>query len=451
MAEVRPPDSGNVGAAFLHAVEVGSRAGKAEMRVGAAAAGSLYVPTGEPHLPLGQRRRVDPFLAAGTSTIRIGFAQGKVDEFGEWVGEFFLLEGEDPDGALQGVAQKGGWDFSAVNVREYISGRGRGPKNIKPRIETRQAIERELQSKGGEVIQLAYSFADGPQRDRFLGFVQKKLGQDFPFEVRQAGSTTVEIGAKGITKAASISYLSKASRFGSVLDQAGYQPRQGQLIDAREQLKVVVADADGTLLPKPVSGRPYSESGLNASAARDSILNYLRAGGFLVINSGNDAVRIAERIRAGIPEGEMHLLHNVAVGVNGGHALYVFDDEGRLKEVEGYRRDVSSTLGEGSRDVEMLYLGDDVRAPTPGHPEKAGNDWDAYEIVGFDCSIAVPDPKKPVPEEAKIHLQHVLPGLEGATRFVFDAILSQAESATLGFDQKGVDAIYDQASKMMRG
>ena len=82
---------------------------------------------------------------------------------------------------------------------QYLS-QERRSGNIKPRIEDR-GIE-------GNVFQLALALNNGDERTRFNTFLHEKAPELCKkYAVIQAGSTTLEIGIKGIDKASPMRYL----------------------------------------------------------------------------------------------------------------------------------------------------------------------------------------------------------------------------------------------------
>ena len=115
--------------------------------------------------------------------------------------------------------------------------------------------------------------------------------------IKTAGRMTVEVCVAGVDKALPLNYL--ARHFDEILDMMGYS--SGNMIDARKTRTVLAVDFDGTLAGKPAPGKMPI---LRWSPAREDLLAYLKAGGLVLVNSGNRSDRIERRLREdhGLPE-----------------------------------------------------------------------------------------------------------------------------------------------------
>ena len=191
--------------------------------------------------------------------------------------------------------------------------------------------------------------------------------------IKMSGQMSFEINVKGVDKGLGLHYLSK--NFDFVLDQMGY--KAGSVIDARQNPMVIAADADGTTYGLPsTKGLPTLED----SAAFDEIMSFLKLGGIFVVISGNKMERTLERIVNSVPR---ELRSNVIVVANGAADMAVVGEDGQFSCLPDYREHALKSL-EGENKLEgfnVIYLGDDGR--------QFGNDFPAFEAVGFDRSILV--------------------------------------------------------------
>jgi hypothetical protein len=143
----------------------------------------------------------------------------------------------------------------------------------RPRIEIR-SVSAQRQDLAANI---ALCFKDGAARDAHAeGFKARHP----KLSIQTAGSTTLEIGCAGVDKATAIAYV--ANHFEDIMRQSGYTP--GSLINAANHRSFLCVDADGTLWDKP-TGTDLIGKNLGNSQAHDEVLNYLRAGGVLVIVS----------------------------------------------------------------------------------------------------------------------------------------------------------------------
>jgi hypothetical protein len=300
-----------------------------------------------------------------------------------------------------------------------------------PRFEERKA--------GSDVIQVAIAFKNSAQRDRFFAFLERN--EFSGIETRKAGRTTFEAGTEGVSKSLPFHFLASSENFSTTLDQMGYTP--SPLFDARTHRTAIVADADGTIWETPRASEPPEGRHLGNSDAKDSILKYLRKGGVLIINSGNDPERVVTKVLAGIPADERSsLLSRILVSASGGSILLSINPDGTYKEIEGYRQSALSCKQMPLDSLDVVYLGDDHK--------KDGNDWDAFEAVGFDRSICVPAEKleSPIPIELK---KNMVRGKENATKFVMESITKRLVSGKKVFTPTSIAHIAAEASVRKQG
>lgn len=253
----------------------------------------------------------------------------------------------------------------------YLSDPQRIEDNEKPRVELRRVVNAD----GTEIANIALCFKNGPTRDANL-IEFKALCERF--SIVSAGSTTLEIGNKGVDKGTVLDFISRTP-IANLLPQ--YVP--GPMIDARVDQSIMAMDADGTLWGKPVGGMHPCANNLSNSPTRDEILNYLRAGGVIAVISGNDPQRTIDRFKAGIPPGEMHLLNNVILSGAGGHTLMVANAEGRFQEVEGFREIALGLQQRACPRVDIVYIGDDHKSQ--------GNDVAGFRKVSMEQALCVTD------------------------------------------------------------
>ena len=130
-----------------------------------------------------------------------------------------------------------------------------------------------------------------------------------------------------------------------------------------------------------------------------------------MVLSGNKLDRTAERMADGLPEA---LLKRIILVADGGALMGIFDNSGRLQEVDAYVDGGREALAwkQARNRLDMIYLGDD------GRPN--GNDLDAFEEVGWDRSILVAELKTNDIIPSLEHRQ--VGGLTQGTRAVLDRI-----------------------------
>ena len=96
-----------------------------------------------------------------------------------------------------------------------------------------------------------------------------------------------------------------------------------------------------------------------------------------MLNSGNELSRNVFRLKDGLPA---HLFNRILVSGNGGADLVCFDARQNPIWVEGFSKlALSNTIPKYTLDI--VYIGDDG--------SEDGNDWAAFEEVGFDRSVLV--------------------------------------------------------------
>lgn len=299
--------------------------------------------------------------------------------------------------------------------RDFLLSRERALRGEKPRVEIRQI--------NGRLLQLAIGTTSKGERTQFHEFLKDKL--KLPgVQLVLAGSTTLELCTKGVDKSTPMRYLSHPDRFAAALEQMGYVP--GKRIDATRHCTLVSCDADGTIWEKPKALEAPTFRDFSKSPANEAMLTYLRQGGVLLINSGNDPDRVAEKIRKGIPDGEKELLRNILISAAGGSSLFCIKEGGggeggddyTLFEIDGFR-EIALREDLPQTDIDMIYIGDDVKP--------IGNDWAAFSKAGFAKSFCVTNATTLGKERLKEsfsegEMPSIIHGNEFATKHIFEAI-----------------------------
>lgn len=296
-------------------------------------------------------------------------------------------------------------------IKDWLGSVERMQGNLKPRLEIRLVPNIDPPV----VANIALAFPDTGSRNAHFNILKESFSD---LSLVSAGSTTVEIGTKDVDKSTTINYV--ANHFEELLIQMKYTP--GKCIDASKRHTVVIADADGTLWDPPVKDRNPEATNLENSPARDGILNYLRAGGVLIVNSGNDPTRTVNRILAGIPEFEKtELLSRIAISAAGGHVLMTLDEAGVANEVGGYRENALREQKEKpvvpSEHLDVIYIGDDGRVK--------GNDFPAFRKVGENHFICVHNREKIVEVDPSL-IAGTVPGETATVKDIFNAIVDKA-------------------------
>lgn len=349
--------------------------------------------------------------------------RGAIDSIVE---EFFCQEGES--GTLENVYTKLSDGSERLPVAQLLKNPRLKTEGIVPRLEERAIGSRE------DVIQLAIGFKDGEQRKRFAAFLETKKDCFPSLETRAAGRSTFEFGIVGVAKDLPFHYLAYSDHFSQALDQMGYVP--GSDFDARAYKTAVITDADGTIWEAPVPGESPEARHLGNSPAKNAILNYLRKGGVLIINSGNDPERVIKKVFYGIPEGEKEaLLSRILVAASGGAALCKINPDRSYEEIRGYREEALKYKEVPIDSLDVIYLGDDHK--------KDGNDWDAFEAAGFERSICVSSAlKTEIPHELQ---SHQVTGKEKATQRIFESISKKFNSREPLFSEETIKAVIGES------
>lgn len=244
-------------------------------------------------------------------------------------------------------------------------------------IATRGLPRIEIRGKGeaGRAAQVAIIGIPLHYRDAYQTRLQTRLRSTGGVSVRKGGALTLEINALGVDKALAIRY--SRQHFQDLVNVAGY--RAGKHVHAAITRTAVIADGDGTTYGKPTNlGAPV----LRDSPVLPDLVEYLDAGGVFIIVSGNDGASVGRRItqHAAVPP---RLLRNVFFFAYAGANLCYFKD-GMPVEMSGYPTtaiDRTTTSMGYATELDCIYIGDD------GSP--TGNDWPAFESVGFDRSVSV--------------------------------------------------------------
>ena len=255
----------------------------------------------------------------------------------------------------------------------------------------------------GDITQIAARGVIGHFRAIVLKEIEdaQHLSQE-DIELRISGHGSFEANMRGVNKALPIRYLTH--KLDGVLNLMDYQP--GYQIDVRSSRTLIAADGDGTTFATPnLDGAPT----VKESETYSALLAYLESGGVYIILSGNKLERTAERMSDGIP---LHLKKRIIIVADGGALMGIFDDQGRIKEVEDYVVSGRAALDwkQKRNFLDMIYLGDDGR--------QSGNDLDAFEETGWDRSILVADLKTNDIIPSLEHRQ--VGGLTRGTRAVLD-------------------------------
>ncbi len=295
----------------------------------------------------------------------------------------------------------------------------------------------EIRKASGDVIQVAVTFASPVEREQFLLFSSKQSidWSKRGLSLQLGGRCTVEIGQAGISKATVMKFLRKKANLAHLLEHSGYVP--GTINVRRSSPWIVVADADGTLIPSHGQGVPREGRHLLNSAAREPLLAYLEKGGFLLINTGNDAERIRNKILRGIPKERRSVLRNIALAGSGGRVLYLFNEKGELKEFKEYRQSASRYMHLDYKDVAMLYIGDD--------PTQEGNDWNGFVEAGFDFSFCVVNESIPSSKVPQKLASHLLPGNDASTKRIFEELNRLASTPSFSLSPAQARALLDKA------
>ncbi len=242
--------------------------------------------------------------------------------------------------------------------------------------------------------------------------------------IKQGGFKSYEINVAGVTKALPIRYLKL--NWEIILNTMGYKP--GTLIDARQTRTLIAADGDGTLFGKPtVTGVPQ----LSESAAREPLLDYLKAGGVFILISGNSLERTIKRVTNGIPR---EYKNRFLISANGGADLVIFDRTGKARIVSDYHdHALKAMVKKPKENLDIVYLGDDA-APH-------GNDADGFKEVGRKHSVLVGDRHH---QTKHLFLEdRMIAGAEKATAAFLRAVYKELQNNPSGvlFSEKRLSTI----------
>ncbi|PCI93466.1 hypothetical protein COB11_05325 [Candidatus Aerophobetes bacterium] len=181
---------------------------------------------------------------------------------------------------------------------------------------------------------------------------------------------------------------------------------------------MIAADFDGTLVDPPKKGEPPQNQNIGNSAAGKDIIAYLKAGGILVVNSGNEISRVISRIKEHVPK---EFRGNVLIAASGGNTLWGFDKDGNELEITAFRETALSIPTEEEHIFNCIYLGDDKRAK--------GNDRAGFEFADKDHSICVGTDLHLEPAAHEfLDEEHIIRGGPAASAHIFREVLKTAAS-----------------------
>ncbi|MBI3602697.1 MAG: hypothetical protein HY209_07395 [Candidatus Omnitrophica bacterium] len=255
--------------------------------------------------------------------------------------------------------------FSDKHLVEYGN-------NIEQAINNPMRIEVRHASQAGAAQVVAKGVWGATTRQEVIKRLREELTKvDKRIEVRLAGSSSFEFNVKGVNKACSIRFLRHT--WPDVLAQMNYTP--GPFIDSRKTHTIISADGDGTIYDGPKAGQALPT--MAQSQARSALIGWLEAGGVFMLNSGNELGRNVFRLKDGLPA---HLFGRILVSGNGGADLVCFDAQQNPVWIKGFSElALSNVIAKYTLDI--VYIGDDG--------SEDGNDWAAFEEVGFDRSVLV--------------------------------------------------------------
>ena len=244
--------------------------------------------------------------------------------------------------------------------------------NIEQAINHPVRIEVRHATQNGSAQVVAKGVWGAPLRQNVIKRIREDLTKvDKHIEVRLAGTSSFEFNVKGVNKSCSIRFLRHC--WSEVLDQMNYTP--GTCIDSRKTNTIIVADGDGTIYDGPKAGHTLPT--MAQSSAKEALISWLEAGGVFMLNSGNELERNVFRLKDGLPA---HLFNRILVSGNGGADLVCFDANQKAMWVNGFS-ELALTEVSAKHVLDIVYIGDDG--------SEDGNDWAAFEEVGFDRSVLV--------------------------------------------------------------
>ena len=244
--------------------------------------------------------------------------------------------------------------------------------NIEQAINHPMRIEVRNQTSFGAAQVVSKGVWGASLRQEVIKKIRQELATvDKSIEVRLAGTSSFEFNVKGVNKSCSIRFLRHA--WGNVLDQMNYTP--GPYIDSRKTNTIIVADGDGTIYDGPKAGHVLPT--MANSQAKNALIGWLEAGGVFMLNSGNELERNVFRLKDGLPA---NLFNRILVSGNGGADLVCFDSNQKPVSISGFS-DLALSKVVVKYTLDIVYIGDDG--------SEDGNDWAAFEEVGFDRSVLV--------------------------------------------------------------
>ncbi|MBI4243771.1 MAG: YvcK family protein, partial [Planctomycetes bacterium] len=366
------------------------------------------------------KEMVESFVRIGGTAIR------------EFLGELGKYEGAREESPYKDIA---GVENVWAGAREYKERPEefsderlvrRGGMEV-PRIEVRGLDERSGEAAQVAVIGIPGKYREGPQ-ERMKG-IKGVEG----LSIKMGGFMTLEVNVAGVSKALAIDYIGR--HYEAILRRMGY--KGGALIDARRTRSVITADGDGTTYGKPTAERNPE---LWESASYEALEEYLEVGGLYVLISGNDIELTRQRLLAGKGIRE-ELRGRFIVVANGAANIGYMDKEGKLVEIKGYRRRALGEYREGVEEgLDIIYLGDDEK--------EKGNDYPAFEKVGFGRAVSVSSKKKEeVPEGLR---QNYVGGLEQGVRDVLRVVVERAKANPQAelFDEEGIRATVSRVREL---
>lgn len=277
-----------------------------------------------------------------------------------------------------------------------------------PRIELRG------RQKDGSIAQVAVIGVPGEYRKKILSAYGEMIKQN-GLSMAPAGLMTVELNRENVNKALPIDFLSR--HFDEILEEIGYTA--GNLIDARKTRTVIIADGDGTIYGSPTR---TTNPTLSESPTREVLVQYLRAGGIIVINSGNELELVVKRLldQDAIPR---DLRNRLLIAANGGASMVRLTAEGEMVEIDKYglnsiKEKVEQIPNKIIEGLDVIYLGDDAT--------EKGSDFPAFQKVGFQRSVTVSkDERENIPQELR---SNYVGGLETGTRVFLEKVVESAKS-----------------------
>lgn len=262
--------------------------------------------------------------------------------------------------------------FIGIDYIDFTLAKIRRKEESKPRV--------EIRTVNRNAVQMALCFPNTDMRNAFFKERVPLIQIGGQYQLVKAGSTTIELSVKGVDKGLPIRYVQ--ARYASLLEKMGYTFNASDLINQSEHPTCIISDADGTLWKAPKKGEVALKTGL-IDPVKTPLLEYLRKGGILIVNSGNDISRVAQKINEGLKD-NLPLLSRIAIFGSGGSTLQVFESNGELKEVPEYRHEVlGKDLDRPSEGhaLSFIYVGDD--------PKRDGNDAPPFIQAGAERSLCV--------------------------------------------------------------